>query len=95
MPDPVLRAIIYLRNVDDHRCLYRCQAHCDRHGYRVVGIVVDPTGERWADVAIAGFAGEYEVLVFCPQDLIPGRVPRMEPADDPDGPPRLRRADEI
>lgn len=87
MTGPALRAVIYLRRSDDHGCLRRCESHCARHGYRVVGVVVDPDASRWAEVVLAAFAGEFEILVYCPEDLVPGRVPRMEAAEPPDDPP--------
>lgn len=88
-----LRAIIYLRRLDDSAA---CIAWCEARGYRIDGVVLDPAGGRYHACIRAALDGQCDVIVIRSlADLPPDRLPRTEVADAPleqvDPRPRRRR----
>lgn len=78
--DPRPRAAIYVRRLDD---VDACHSHCEARGYRTVGLVYDPAGERYHDLAEAALRGEMEVIVIRRMSDLPAdRMPRTEVVED-------------
>lgn len=89
--EPTVRAIIYLR---DLRVAPACHDYCEVRGYRILGVVYDPDGDRfealWAEVRERGEAEV--IIVHNYRDLPSDRTPRIEearlsPAELPPVPP--------
>lgn len=76
-----LKAIIFVPD-DGERATWEkmCLDHCDRHGHRVVSLIVGGV-ERWPDVLDMIRAQEADVIVVArPEHLPADRVPRTEVA---------------
>ncbi len=82
MREPALPALLYMR---DYACHEHLAERAERERHRVVGVRHDPDGSLWPQIITAALAGEYDVILRCP-DLDPGRVPRVVFDPHPESP---------
>jgi hypothetical protein len=82
MPPAHLKAVIYVSTrhlADAESTMNACLRYCERHGYLVTNVVVDPTGEMWRQVNLLLADGEADVVVVTDWgQLAPNRLPRVE-----------------
>jgi hypothetical protein len=95
------RAALYAPLADDgQRWVMAGVEWCDRLGYDLCSLVVDPDGSRWREVFQLLLTGDAEVIVVNRRDHIPLTLPRIEiiaedrrrvvPPAQPPGPGRRR-----